>query len=394
MNLLRLAEQLAMEDSRTITLSGAQCVRYRDKMHRCRACGDICPVGAIEVGALPTLDTERCQRCLACLPACPTGAITGEDEVPSLLNCAAAVQARRLELLCQLNPDTDSGVPGVDAAVRVRGCLAGLGSATLILLAATGLDLIVVRTDACAVCPWKQASDEVIAQVGEARAMLAFWEYDTRLQLSGPAQDGWKTRPVYLADSPPVSRRDLFRVRHTESGQEAGPASGHHPFRERLRLVRALRLLGPPLAELAAAPLPLRGFAVLGTAGNCTACGACARICPTGAVALGVDDEVYRLTFSSQACIACEMCVHVCGPGALTANTAPTYAAIFDGPGVSTLQEGAVARCQRCRAPFPAATGSRYCAVCEYRRQNPFGTAVPPALAAMPVVATLRQELS
>ena len=58
------------------------------------------------------------------------------------------------------------------------------------------------------------------------------------------------------------------------------------------------------------------------------------------------------------------------------------------------LQQGAVARCQRCRAPYPAATGSDFCAICDFRRKNPFGSVIPPGLQRRTATQTLREELS
>jgi len=394
MNLLRLAEQLAPDDQRTLLLSGEHCLRYHDKAQQCRACSDICPAGAIEPGTPPVLDADACQFCLACLPVCPTGAITAEDEVPALVRCTQVLGARRVELLCQLNPEVTRGVPGVEAAIRVRGCLAGLGSAALLLLAAGDVEQIVVRDDACDGCPWQKASSAVANQLVEAQATLALWGKERCLTLSGPADESWAPRPVYAADSPPVSRRDLFHLRHNETQTEAPVAGGNHPFRERLRQIYALQKLGAPLPEPAMAPLPLPGFATLAVGEGCTACGACARVCPTGALSLAIDDDGFCLTVAPHACIGCGMCAHVCAPAVLALESQPSYNDIFEGPSVWELQQGAVARCQRCRAPYPAATGSDFCAICDFRRKNPFGSVIPPGLQRRTATQTLREELS
>lgn len=393
MNLLRLAEQLAPNENRALAFSGEHCLRYHDKAHECQACVDVCPTRAIELGRPPMLDASACQYCLACLPACPTGAITAEDEAPALAHCAQVLGVRRLELLCQLNPDVTRGVEGVEAAIRVRGCLAGLGSAALLLLAASGVEQIVVRDDACDGCPWERASREVVEQLEEARGLLALWGGEKSLRLSGSADESWAPRPVYAADSPPVSRRDLFRMQRGDAKPGGPVASGSHPFRERLRLVYALQKLGAPLTERATAPLPLPGLATVTVAEGCTACGACARVCPTGALSLAIGDEGFSLTFAPQACIGCGMCAHVCAPAVLSVESGPSYADIFESPAVWPLQQGAVAHCRRCRAPYPAATGSDFCPVCDFRRKNPFGSAMPPGLRRT-AAPTLREELS
>jgi ferredoxin len=394
MNLLRLAEQLAPDDKRPLTLTGEHCLRYHDKAQACQACSDVCPAGAIEPGTPPVLDANACQHCLACLPVCPSGAIAGEDEGPALLRCAEALGARRLELLCQLNPQMERGTPGVEAAIRVRGCLAGLGSGALMALVANGVQQVVLRNDACEGCPWQQAGGAVEVRLEEARNMLALWGRESSLRLSGSGAKSWAARPIYMADSPPVSRRDLFRLQRSPAATNGPIAGGNHPFRERLRLVYALQKLGEPPTEQASASLPTASFATLDVGEDCTACGACARICPTGALSLAIDRESYSLTFAPQACIGCSLCANVCAPAALVVTKNPPYADVFAGPAVWVLQQGAVARCQRCRAPFPSATGSKFCAICDFRRQNPFGSAMPAALQSGPTRPSLREELS
>jgi NAD-dependent dihydropyrimidine dehydrogenase PreA subunit len=49
---------------------------------------------------------------------------------------------------------------------------------------------------------------------------------------------------------------------------------------------------------------------------RCTQCGACATICPTGALRKQLDTQ--EVTFSPDECIACELCVPACPPRAMT----------------------------------------------------------------------------
>jgi len=60
-----------------------------------------------------------------------------------------------------------------------------------------------------------------------------------------------------------------------------------------------------------------RGAPVL-AADRCVASGACARVCPTGAITLdtrGPDSYLWRLDYG--ACILCGLCIAACEPGAL-----------------------------------------------------------------------------
>lgn len=46
-----------------------------DKCTACGRCAEICPVGALKLGAKARLDTTRCVKCRLCLTVCPVKAI-------------------------------------------------------------------------------------------------------------------------------------------------------------------------------------------------------------------------------------------------------------------------------------------------------------------------------
>ena len=49
---------------------------YSPRCDGCGVCVDECPVGAIAVSVLATIDTFACTGCGRCVAACPTQAIT------------------------------------------------------------------------------------------------------------------------------------------------------------------------------------------------------------------------------------------------------------------------------------------------------------------------------
>ncbi len=378
MNLLALAERWGEAlATKPFGFAADRCLYATDKFATCTACHDICPVGAIQVGKPPTFDAESCQLCRACLPACPVGAFTADDEVPALLNCAERIGAKTVEVACSLNARVDAGPAA--AAVRVRGCLAGLGAGAYLGLVSQGLEEVVVRLDACADCPWGKLQPQVESQVQQAQGLLALWAQAETLTWVAEAADDFAKRPFWNATSPPVSRRDLFRWREgekkpvAESAADADP----NPFHERLRLLRAVKQMPPATSQ----EQTMSGFALLAVNEDCTACGVCARVCPTGALQMETAASSYQLTFSPQICIACDKCSHVCAPNAINLTHAPTFEQVFDTAVDQIVQQGELARCSKCHAFFAAQAGKDLCPVCEFRRQNPFGSAMPPGLA-------------
>ena len=79
------------------------------------------------------------------------------------------------------------------------------------------------------------------------------------------------------------------------------------------------------------APRPHLGFPTIDFA-RCTACGDCARACPTGAIQVGPPEatspgpsprtSTRTVSLSYGTCIACRECVHACPEGAVTAGSA------------------------------------------------------------------------
>ena len=377
MNLLALAERWGEAMGQTaVTYLQERCLYTIDKFAACTACQTICPVDAIQFGPPPAFAADVCQQCRACLPVCPVGAYTADDEVEALLKCAAHLNTPTCEIVCGLHPHVGLGDPAA-AAVRVKGCLAGLGVGAYLGLVNQGFEQIVPRLDACADCPWSSLQLPIEAQVTQTQHILAGWELDGALVCVTPETAILQKRPFWNADSPPISRRDLFRWRKDE--KETG-SEQNNPFRERLRILQAFHKLPPPDHD--APLLQDLGFALITVNDDCTACGVCARACPTGALQMASDNASFQLLFTSQACIDCHVCHHFCTPQAITINSADQYDQIFNANSDQILQEGDLTRCAKCNTLFAAHTGGQLCPTCEFRRQNRFGTAIPSGLAA------------
>ncbi|MCB9420033.1 MAG: 4Fe-4S binding protein [Ardenticatenaceae bacterium] len=380
MNLLALAERWGEAlATKPFGFAADRCLHAADKFATCTACYDICPASAIQPGKPPAFDVESCQLCRACLPVCPVGAFTADDEVPALLNCAERIGAKTVEVVCSLNANVDTGPAA--AAVRVRGCLAGLGVGAYLGLVGQGLEKVVVRLDACADCPWSQLRSQVESQIQQAQGLLALWERAETLACVDVVAGDFAKRPFWNATSPPMSRRSFFSWRENEKKPAAASPSAvdadPNPFHQRLHLLRAVKQMPAATSSEQA----MSGFALLAVNDDCTACGVCARVCPTGALQMETAKSSYQLTFSPQICIACDVCSHVCAPNTITLTHDPTFEQVFGTAVDQIVQQGELAKCSKCHAPFAAKAGTDLCPVCEFRRQNPFGSAMPPGLA-------------
>jgi ferredoxin len=386
-SLFSIAERFSALDHSALVLNMERCLHSQDRFSGCQACFEICPVSAIMPGKPPSLNPEKCAKCMACLMACPVGAYSADDEVTTLLAAAKRLEGGPLELLCERNPRPTLGASKADTAIRIKGCLAGLGSGAYLVLAVLGHEHILVRTDACSACEWASLPGQVEAQVSHARQVLEGWGKDSSLAcvsgLESPVE-----RPFWEAANPPLSRRDIFqtavrqgRATLARAVDEWGTSpSDRQPGRDRLRIQNALKHLPAPQP---ARPGSLKGmdFAWVSVSEACTACGVCARICPTSALQFGkyAGETAFQLTFQAAKCVGCDMCMHVCGPAAMNIDHDPTFARIFSQENV-IIRAGGLIKCKKCGAPTVALPGVELCPLCEFRRTHPFGSMLPPGL--------------
>jgi ferredoxin len=389
-NLFGVIERLADGDvARTaVRLEQDRCLHGRARLSDCSACLELCPSGAIHSGRPPSLAEVACVRCRACLPACPAGAYQAADEVTPLLQAAAQQPGTTLELICSFHPAPEMGAAEIDTAVRIEGCLAGLGNGALVALAALGLRQVVLRTEACGGCPLGALHSVISRQVEQVRQLLVAWELAAVVRCGNAASDPELVqRRLRRSGSVTYSRRKLFRLgaeAESElplppwlavalSEEQSSPPSANHRL-----LLAALDHLNRswPQAPPSLAGLGLGSLTV--AADPCTACGTCARICPTAALTFEERDNRFRLTLAARQCIACGLCAQVCTPHAIELNTAPAYYQLFNELGPLVLAAGALSRCQRCNGFFAARPDRHLCGICALRPDSPFTSPLPP----------------
>ena len=381
MNLVSLAQQMAEAADQRILFDQDACLHSLDKFSDCDHCFEICPASAIQPGSPPVFDEEFCQTCQACLPVCPSSSYSysGIDTVNAIRSSITRQELTSCDLCCGLNPNVEQGPSGSSAGLRVRGCLAGVGLGGYMSLLSDGLERLYVRVDACHDCPWSMLRDEIDKQADHARRLLELWGQESSLLMTENLENGDAiSRPYWNAEAPPRSLRDLVQSMPA-AGSENMIESGD--FRERIRVIRAVGSLrnSQPIVE-AESSLEDMGFAIVGISDECTACGTCGRACPTNALTFENTKTNYTLTFSPESCIGCDICEHVCAPEAITIDHAPTAFQVFGQSTSLILQEGDLAHCKKCHAPFAAGMGTDLCPFCEFRRKNPFGSMLPPVV--------------
>lgn len=291
-----------------------RCVHADRAGASCRACVDACPSGAWTAGdgGAPCLDARSCDGCGLCAPACPAGAIA-HAHTPARRLLAGRVVAFAACAQTGLRNGMRDGLR--DGEHRVEGvlpCLNALGLADLLRLYRGGVRRLVIARDRCAACPTGGGTavrlDAAVAELNLLldsrglpplvlsrrspvpwRAQLAF---DSRPALDGPALDG----PAVDGEAP--------------AGNAVPPA----------------RLLPEP-AEGRSGTAVLWPWVPSIDAGTCPGCGACAAVCPTGAIRLREDPPAFLV--APEDCTGCRLCTDHCGPaGVILERLAPRRQAV------------------------------------------------------------------
>lgn len=386
MNLLQLARaaESLVQERPPVMVEAGRCLLARNKAAACDICVTACPTGAIQISEQhPHVDAQACVRCGLCLHVCPTGVFDGHDDLNRLLYCVEQLVDRSIvEIACAPHPEAEQGDNRVDAVIRTSGCLTALGASAYVGLAALGVEQIRVRLDACAACPLAGLRPQIDQTLQTARDLLAAAEHPCKLD-AAPEPRKVKARPVYSTRNPPVSRRGFFQALTRQgSGTAATIAPADEPQitgesyapRERRRQIRALRAITPPPAAAVTGPR----FARLTVDETCTACGVCARVCPTGALVMRQNDVEFALNLVPAACINCGLCTTLCETDSIRWDSAPNFGELLTDSEVP-LRRGSLRRCIRCNTPFAGPAPDGLCPICAYRKRHPFGSRLPDA---------------
>lgn len=317
-----------LRDGLRLRLLDDACLALRaPRWATCRACEQVCPVGAIRVAQSAIELAPSCVSCARCAAVCPMGALA----LPGFaVSAAPADAARALSVDCWKVP-VQLSAPG---ALRVP-CLGGLSVAHLYELVASAGDKPVELLDRgwCRSCTaGGQAAHPAQANMARARSLLAgvgvaatrlprarlepLPEHLMPAQIPQPEAEtklgrrgffsrlGAKTT-VALEQVMPLAAQPLRRRR----GFEKTPV----PSTERERLLLGLALNRPPGSTAQPHGLYFR----IEVASACHNHQLCASICPTGALAVFEQGRCTELMFDTGLCIGCLECSSVCPTQAL-----------------------------------------------------------------------------
>lgn len=278
----------------------------------CRRCLDACPQDALRLrNRQVELNKTRCESCGLCQTACPTGAMAFptqssaelEAEIGALLGPTTADLAPRgILFVCRqsapvLEASIARGFRHPAGWLPVSVPCAGSLSPSLILrslaLGAAAVGIAACRDE----CAFRQGDtvtervafcQELLRQLGDCAERVRF------CPVSGDDPSAWA-----LPDAPLV-------VPTASSGWPA-----QDPRAASAALLRLAEACSAPVDLVLSHPQSPWGSIALDREG-CTACEACAKACPTGALAAERDGGAIGISFDAALCTACGLCVPRC----------------------------------------------------------------------------------
>jgi ferredoxin len=364
----RLFDLLSNDDDdleRKVNINKHLCLNLRSGRTLCRACEDVCPARALSFDDL-SITSKDCLACGLCAVACPTGVL---DE---LWTAASKVSA----VIKDPRPDlwvTCQKAESVPDALRVN-CLGELTTELVLLMLYRGVRSISILYNPalCQECNlstgqqnWEKVQNQLIAIYPPEEQRVFIYEHLAHKQTS--------RRPV------DYSRRSLLRSFSSEAKQMAVNALlGTKPSLEQPKFEQGLslrrKILISVLSQLDSEQQALLESGYLNHPQineDCTWCGSCSTLCPSGALKLeALEDDKIGLVVSPSICNMCGLCAAVCPAKAVTVewsveNDSP--------PQQQVLCKGELRNCEGCHHVFWATVGhgTNLCPECSYRTSKP-----------------------
>lgn len=345
-------------DDRGVSVDTTLCVKARNRNATCQRCVEACNRGCItwESEGL-AFDPENCNDCGACVSACPAGALSsrwkGDSQVYA--SCLQAAGHCEGDVVIACNVMLERAGKLVDQR-KVAGvpCLERVSAELLAAVAVfSRASRVVLVHGACEECERLTGAEATCQMVEQVRSLLASWDYDVRLKVSGKLpgkvrmadDEGFdSSRRAFFAGmrdkardaastSVRVATKDMF-----EGDEEPVPAKPHvnrfgvlppGTSGKREYLLAAVDALGTPACDFIDSPLWAR---VEIDTDQCVACRMCATFCPTGSLfkfhtkkgLIGVKQDV-------RTCVNCGCCRDICPSQALSLHEGITSGQLRDG---------------------------------------------------------------
>jgi ferredoxin len=307
------------------------CLNRRHRSLGCTRCIASCPAGALNLeGGKPHLDSSECVSCGACAHACPVDAISprawGPEDV--LTANLKHIGTGPIGISCGRNPGRNESSLPIEVMALHHRCLAGIGVTTLLRLLRSPDRDIWLDDSQCANCDIGSIHRVIERTVAATNALAKSRSSPRRVRLATQmtaANPGTTETDFIPCERLTVSRRGMFglvnsrahasRTPPISSSSRTAPLGEHKTPMQRTALLAELAKWPGPALDVASADLP--HAQVLIDTSRCSACGLCARFCPTAALRFESHDGEFDISFQAATCIDCGICSTACAEDAI-----------------------------------------------------------------------------
>lgn len=280
-----VVKEVLRTDGSHPALDKARCLNSRQRKISCAACVENCPSGAAIRPQDGQMAWKKCLNCGICAAVCPAHAFD-------------PVEYQREQLVQMLHDGRSEHMIG---CARVEGkldskawCLASFPWETLAMLALVGR--VKLRHGDCEHCDRRGKLPCFDQALEKAEAFLRGTRFAGRII-------GVDSDSPYC-----ISRRELFTRFLPGRERDAAPQQ---------QSALNLRSLLIETIERTASARDAFTWEAPELTPACWACGICARICPTEAIRMQKQEDVWRVVCIPPLCTGCAVCKSVCAEGAI-----------------------------------------------------------------------------
>lgn len=306
--MLKTPEKIITGSRDDLCCDRSRCLRVRFNESSCSHCQTVCPTAAIALEQGLEIKEDTCSGCLLCTSVCPSGAL--ELSADFLASVSQLSKVPEPVLGCCRTKEQANGW---------LACLGGLSDEHLLYLSHRLNGTLTLNLSRCAECP-----NSSMLPLLQARL-------DTLVSGASCSIKTADTADAVRHREENVDRRSFFKSFRTSLFQTAAVVmtagvqeierrsdytSKRVPERREL-LKRVLPLVDQQTKET----LERRFLGKISFNEACTACQACAAICPTGALIKNREQPDNPPLFTAADCTACGLCVVFCMDQALTLHT-------------------------------------------------------------------------
>lgn len=296
-------------------------VLYPDS--ECKQCLTVCPTDAIQFEDRALKIGSNCTGCEFCIPVCPNEVFSTTNAYHENLsdgNRQVCVYCSRL-----LHEEMDISRPLPPFIVPCAGSISVHYIISWFMERESPLEIV---TGSCLDCPMKDGTAYFKERERDIITIFKCLNIDIKPVVIRVAreEDIHDVRHLYTAfkkdqdEAEALSRRDFFlnirsriipdrRDEGRAAKQTKGPGSNGTGATGRLRsLVKLFKKHKKSVSSGKMIP----GFCEIEIDKRCTGCGACANLCPTGALILKQSQMDAELAWAPNRCTQCNLCVEVC----------------------------------------------------------------------------------